>query len=1030
MSGRLPRFTPYGDMWASGNEEILVNDQPIGSLPGDAKPFGIAPVWVGASPIDLSKNRILYTYNRSGHGLDGRLVTASWPDWTPRLLDEWVGGDLLSAGGGRFTVERGTDLFFDDGTPWRGFVNPCWDDDGVLFACTMAPPVDVLHSGPTSAMQIVRRAWEKGRDPDPKPANGLVDVVGAQELSLRAGALAWQDGRRIYGRVSPTAPVEDLTLSGVDGEGRPIFVDTPAGKWLVSHVTRGPSSRAIGRPKGSTRGVVLFDGDTDGPHDARYYAPTKSIRYRGSVRGVPIVREIPLDSPLVEVLPPIVIEPPHPPPPPTGPKRWAFAPDGTRMTNARRFLFHPFNGTLKEPGSGSDRYTVCCHKNSEADRSAEWRRVILPRIFHLCDRSRTPSDKGWYVTPLDAAVWCLDEFVSGQVVVSKPGRRVEVDGSEGSFWQQRVTLYVLDDEDGICVQFDPRPFPNLFGQKWVYERHFYRGDGGGRYETWFTPGPGEADERIWFFDMEPGTAPTTRPYLQPPGFAADDTITPDLPKPPTPPTPGTGEPPMFTVPDEEIIAFKARVLARADAIGVGLEDLPPNLSSDLSALADLGVKYREARTKPGIRDHEIATRKVEALMHQWRRDGWLGGGDPGPLPDYPPLPGDPSGGGGQPPVTPGAIAGRLRVERGRLRDDAGFVNYQAVSEFTLPWHALQGNWGEVDRRQSRAAAARRNAQRLLCMLDWFDPTVGPVRQYSPDTAGWDAAMDGVIERAAAQALRSQLTIFADAQRLYPDHQERRRVMRKVLTRYRSAAAVWFRLANEARKNGWREGDDPKILELADEAADILGHRDFAISDYLDGDDEGGTAAQVEAYRRIGQRSNILVLHPSRKEDGARVRWVEHLKGFREIVDKVAPQCAGIHDEPMGAAGAREPGRRDSRAAAHMAAACTAACLGLGFTYHYISDRDDATPGLAESAAALLVQTSPDYRFTNANLGGSWVTTFSGAEKVRPCHNGTRGFAAGIGFRRGTLNTAAGWGAKELASVERDGLVGTLWEGAR
>jgi hypothetical protein len=205
-------------------------------------------------------------------------------------------------------VERGNDLaFYDDVASgaqpviWPGYVNPCFDDDGVLFACTRVAD-DVLLAGPTSALQVVT-------------FNG-VPVVGARELAYRGGALSYQVGARIFGRVSPTAPVEDLTLSGVDGEGRPIFVATPQGPWLLSHVTRGSKSRVILRPKGSTRGIVVYDGDSDGPHDARYYAPAGVIRVRASRLGVPIVGEYRLDSPLVEVLPPIVV---HPEPKPNVP---------------------------------------------------------------------------------------------------------------------------------------------------------------------------------------------------------------------------------------------------------------------------------------------------------------------------------------------------------------------------------------------------------------------------------------------------------------------------------------------------------------------------------------------------------------------------------------------------------------------------------------------------------------------------------------------------------------------------------------
>ena len=380
MSGRLPRFTPYGDFWASGDQEILVNDQSVVPLPGDSKAYGIAPVWLEASPIDLSKNRIIYTYNRNDpvtgqkHPLDGQMMTASYADgWQATPLPA-RGGDLLTAAGGKVCVKRGNDLaFFDNvfsGAPpviWSGFVNPCYDDDGVLFACTMAPPVDVLHSGPTSALAIVTY-------PDGK------SVTGARELSLRGGALAFQVGQRIFGRVSPDAPVEDLTLSGVDGEGRPIFVATPQGPWLLSHVTRGSKSRVILRPKGSTRGIVVADFDTDGPHDARYYAPTKSIRVRSSKLGVPIVGEYPLDSPLEEVLPPIVV-----PPKPKPNLPFVVDPNGVVEDILPWLLADPL--VAVDPNGPRFFYAKSDEVSAEGRAIGEWRDWDAEFIGHLEDSS-------------------------------------------------------------------------------------------------------------------------------------------------------------------------------------------------------------------------------------------------------------------------------------------------------------------------------------------------------------------------------------------------------------------------------------------------------------------------------------------------------------------------------------------------------------------------------------------------------------------------------------------------------------------
>ncbi len=363
----------------------------------------------------------------------------------------------------------------------------------------------------------------------------------------------------------------------------------------------------------------------------------------------------------------------------------------------------------------------------------------------------------------------------------------------------------------------------------------------------------------------------------------------------------------------------------------------------------------------------------------------------------------------EPDLPTGAIHGRLRVEAGRLRDDAGWVNYQGMSAFSLIGHAMQGRRSEAVRQIRRSARAGRNALRVFCMLDPLDGGFGPVSRFTPDMPGWREAVDIIIGEAAPIGLRLQLNIFADAQRLYPDHQDRRRVLRAVATLYKDVPAVWFRLANEARQNGWSEGDDPQLLELADELADILGHRDYGISDVLDDGSESGSSQQRDRIGRIAQHCNVGLSHPDRAEpEPRRVRTVEHIEAIWETFQAVAPHQAVIIDEHRGFASQFIAGRRDNRSAVAVADACTCSVLGMGYTYHHIAEQDDATPGLDEARIALTIPVSPDFHYRNANLGGSWIGPVPPWDKIRPCHNGAVGYAAAIGDQQGPIAAQSGW----------------------
>ena len=198
-----------------------------------------------------------------------------------------------------------------------------------------------------------------------------------------------------------------------------------------------------------------------------------------------------------------------------------------------------------------------------------------------------------------------------------------------------------------------------------------------------------------------------------------------------------------------------------------------------------------------------------------------------------------------------------------------------------------------------------------------------------------------------------------------------------------------------------------------------------------GDPTDDAATVAQEFAVLVPRSRVLVLHGSRASSGQWARWVDHLKGFDEID---AGSCARIHDEPMGAASTFQDGRRDNRSLAHLAASFVCAVMGVGFTYHYISEADDATPGLDLCAAARLIPQSPDFTFRNAGTGGACVVRFEGYDKVRTCDNGREAWAVGYGRAGDAVWWGESWMPQIVGDWEQtlDGQPGrvTLWQATR
>jgi hypothetical protein len=403
-------------------------------------------------------------------------------------------------------------------------------------------------------------------------------------------------------------------------------------------------------------------------------------------------------------------------------------------------------------------------------------------------------------------------------------------------------------------------------------------------------------------------------------------------------------PAMFT--DNEVIDVSARFVARYTEIGRFLQQSREENNRDQTYY---GITY--ARQRESKRSHEDALRQMERLM-------CADFGVPDP---YPPE--------------PSKITGRIRVDAGGFRTDAGPFAVRGMSDFGAIAHVLKGRRSVIERRADRYAACGRTVVRIAGMLgheSWIARDLG----FSPRDPGyWEAAAE-TLAIYASRGIYVEWFFFADAQIVVPDAAEREAWLRQWAAFVKDRPEVFPSLSNEPFKNGWENCVDPALLRLADIFAGIVGHRDFSIGDPGDvvNDPETGDPLWGE-WETCSQRSNVLVTHPNRDQppppDKRFRRWVDHLEGFTEL-PPVSNQIAAIYlNEPMGAHPVYQNGRRDNDPDALAAGQFVAACVGYGFCFHWIPEEDGQCdvmelPGLTPEIAEVLVQipAGPDWSYQN------------------------------------------------------------------
>jgi hypothetical protein len=373
------------------------------------------------------------------------------------------------------------------------------------------------------------------------------------------------------------------------------------------------------------------------------------------------------------------------------------------------------------------------------------------------------------------------------------------------------------------------------------------------------------------------------------------------------------------------------------------------------------------------------------------------------------------GGGGSNHVN--TITGRWRIEKGRPRDDAGYMTVRGVSEFSFVHLTRIGNRGERDRRIARDV---RLGRRNFAIVFGRCQNLFDLHHNQPEF--WEAS-DETIHVCNDAGMRVLYSFGQDMKGMSWD--EFQAFVLTGVQRWRDWPGVTFRLVNEpglvnqALVSG---ADDRKLLDLADRVADVLGHQDFLIGDIGDEDAMDAQPSIIKRYLEIARHTNCLSNHPSRKGDDQFDadrfrRWIDHLEGRSDIVGAcraVNPNVWMWLEEPFGFGEDRivdgHIRERDPEVA--VAAEATALIAEMGYTFHYISEKSDG-PAIDACLARVGPVTErfpadPSYTYHNDSWSGSPTRGFGPGGKVRSRVNGHDGVTLADGTARPSPNWANGY----------------------
>lgn len=560
MDGWFPRLSPTGRRVMRGATQLSVDGVVVAGPPAG----GLSGAW-------LDETTLLYRRHDTGALVRYDLTTHQATPAGPVC-------DGVSAGGGIWAWGRSAPapaIETSDGRRWVGYGGG-------------PSPVHVAQDG-----TVVMGRHDDGAlvlVPPRETGPVRLDAAGGVDVRSSPHGITYARAGRVFVADWATLTPQDVTLPG-EAEYGPVLVSTAEGPWLVTHTA---SLRLLARPLGSTRGVVVAEGETFHPDAAAVQDALRVVWAAGD--GTPHEAWVALSAPRVELAAPAV-----------------WHPVGTTV-DTLPFLVPDYAGTLRCPQDGQTLQSVrtgprevTCLKGSP-ERQERWR--WDDQAVYLTYDASDGRDQPWRVAP--EPVWAprVAQVGDSQVYqTTRLVRRTATGGSEAHPFPVRTAVVAYGEHipvDGIgrCRLLTTTWEPG-YPDSGYQERHWWairEADGlrlgRVRYEEWRH---GALARAFDFSQLLPDVRLAPAPRLEIPDPPAPWPDPAPTPEPPTMPTP---EP---TITDDEFANAGARVEHRYAAWGrPGREVQTDPLS--YRWMVDYYVLRRAGR------DHEAALREVERRM--------------------------------------------------------------------------------------------------------------------------------------------------------------------------------------------------------------------------------------------------------------------------------------------------------------------------------------------------------------------------------------------------------------------------------
>jgi len=267
------------------------------------------------------------------------------------------------------------------------------------------------------------------------------------------------------------------------------------------------------------------------------------------------------------------------------------------------------------------------------------------------------------------------------------------------------------------------------------------------------------------------------------------------------------------------------------------------------------------------------------------------------------------------PPEPASEDGPITVNRPAMYDSTGQCwQWRGFTDFLLLYRYLTNV--DLDPFLTERIGLGANVLRVLSMVGWDECQPPFYPQNFPD---YYTKLRQFVDLLAEFQIRVELTVFADAQIVMPDSNQRKQHLQQVISTLQGCWNVFIEIANEPFKN--LPGGDQEAIDLAQTAQ---GHGLLVAS----GEYSSWPPAPTADYGTT---------HCDRSED-----WPRKCKDLKDRCDE-SGKTPWIGDEPMGAAEVSDPGRRDADPDDHAWYASGSQMFGPGATFHCDDGIHSRTP---------------------------------------------------------------------------------------